>query len=174
MTLERKLTIAVAGLIALLTLNNALPYVNAKDDSCQTMFCGLDWREDDNNHFFMPQLTLSDHWASYEITDVSVTPWPTPDERRARVVAEWLADETRDKGTEATRAAIDHLCDDGRAVALSFRRLDGPPELDRREDACADDALRAWSRWIPVRLFDTDSRPFEAPHVGEQPAETSP
>lgn len=155
-----------AGLLA---CNDTLPYFGLRDDSCQTMFSGLDWGDDYNNHFFLPQRMRTDFWASWQTRAVRVEPWPT--ERRLRFVAEWLADDDREHGTEATRAAIDQLCRAGHSVALEARRAARPndphrgPEapFERFDDACVVPVLAAPHRWIPVRLFDTDSQPFEVP-----------
>lgn len=160
--LERRLLAIVLAIAALLAINDSLPYLGLRDDSCQTMFSGLELGEDWNNHLFVPQHALSDLWASYELREVRVVPWPS--ERGLRFAAEWLADEDRDHNTEATRSVVDLLCDAGHSVSLSVRRVDrrGEP-LARHEDACAAPEVGDPNRWIPVRLFETDSRAFEAP-----------
>lgn len=160
-TLERRLGAVVIAWALLLAGNDALPYLGLRDDSCQTMFCGLEWGERWNTHLFVPQHAVSDVWAYLEITDVEITPAPsTP---RLAAIAEWLTRADRDRNTEAVRVAIAQLCDAGHHVSLRARRTDGEHALEAHDDACSEPSLSAPHRWVPVRLYETDI-PHRPPH----------
>ena len=164
--LERRLGVAVACWALLIAANDSLPYLGLRDDSCQTMFCSMGWGQDWNSHFFVPQITLSDLWASWDTREVEIEPWPT--EQRLRYVAEWLADDAREKSTESTRVVVDQLCSAGHRVSFWARRSvhEGDPPAEpyvHYADACSVPMLSAPHRWIPVRLYDTDSRGFDLP-----------
>lgn len=152
--LERRLLFVVIALAALLSLNDLLPYVGLRDDSCQTMFSSLEWGEDWNNHYVMPQRAVSDVWMSIDVGDVRVE--PAPGERRLRFVAEWLEAPERQRNTEAVRVAIDQLCAAGHRVRVSVRPTYPRGEWARHEDACSVAELSAPHRWVPVRLYETD------------------
>jgi hypothetical protein len=159
--LERRLGAVVIGWGVLLAANDALPYVGLRDDSCQTMFCGLEWGERWNSHLFVPQWALSDLWAYLDVTDVEIT--PAPRGARHEAIARWLRLPERDRNTEAVRVAVAQLCEAGHEVSLSTRRTDGQHELVHHPDACAEPALSSPHRWIPVRLYETDI-PRRPPH----------
>ncbi len=152
--LHRRLVALAAGWALLLAVNNALPYLGLRDDSCQTMFCDMAWGAHWNTHYFVPQRMVSDLWASLEIRDVEVTPAPAGP--RLRAIHRWLVAPDRSRNTEAVRVALWQLCGAGHRVALTVRRLDLDGPLRREADACAVDALAAPHLWIPVRLYDTD------------------
>lgn len=153
--LERRLVAVVIALAALLALNDALPYVGLRDDSCQTMFSSLEWGEDWNNHFFVPQRAVSDAWAYLDLRDVAIEP-PAGD-RRSRFVAEWLEAQGREHNTEAVRVAVDQLCAMGHRVSFAARRSDRRDQrFTRHEDACGVPTLSAPHRWLPVRVYETD------------------
>lgn len=141
---------------SLLAINDSLPYVGLRDDSCQTMFSGLEWSERSNNHFFVPQHALSDVWSYVDVRDVRIE--PAPGERRLRFVAEWLERPDRRRNTEALRVAIDQLCAEGHRVGLevrpSHRALEEP--FVHHADACRVASLSAPHRWLPVRVYETD------------------
>ncbi len=153
--LERTLTAAIAVWAGMLAINNSLPYLGLRDDSCQTMFCDMAWGEDWNTHYFIPQHAVSDVWASLEIRDVVID--PPPETRRARALARWLTEPDRVRNTEAIRVAIWRLCGEGHSVSLDARRTDGEHALEHYDDACAHDALSAPHLWVPVRLYATDT-----------------
>lgn len=151
----------LTGWAALLVVNNSLPYVGLRDDSCQTMFCGLEWGEHWNSHLFMPQYALSDLWAYLDVTDVAIT--PTPTEPRLVAIARWLTRPERDRNTEALRVAVSQLCAAGHHVSLRTRRTDGEQPVIEHPDACRDASVSAPHAWIPVRLYETDI-PRRPPH----------
>ncbi len=159
--LERRLGVVVLAWAALLFVNNSLPYVGLRDDSCQTMFCGLEWGERWNSHLFVPQHALADLWAYVDVTEVEITPSPADPELVA--IGEWLTRPERDRNTEALRVAVRALCDGGHHVSLATRRTDGERPGIRHEDACADPAVSAPWSLIPVRLYETDI-PRRPPH----------
>lgn len=160
--LERRLRAAMITLGVALTLNNLLPYVGLRDDSCQTMFSSLAWWEHGNNHLFMPQRMLSDLWA-YRY-DVEATLQPPPEGYgRARDLERWLKQPNRALNTEALRVVLRQLCDRGHRVSLTWTDRRGPDRRPHRRsapDACADPSLSSPHGWIPVRLYETD---FEVP-----------
>lgn len=161
MRLERRLALVVAAWVGLVVSNDVLPYLGLRDDSCQTMFSGLEWGERWNNHLVFPQYALSDVWAYLDVEDVVVT--PAPETPRLRAIARWLARPDRDRNTEAVRVAVAQLCDAGHHVALSARRTDGEHPLATHADACAEPALSSPHRWVPIRLYETDI-PRRPPH----------
>ncbi|MDQ3033553.1 MAG: hypothetical protein M3Y87_14130 [Myxococcota bacterium] len=153
--LERRLIAVVVALATLLAINDALPYLGLRDDSCQTMFSSLEWGEDWNNHLFVPQRAASDVWAYLDLREVAIE--PPPGERRLRFVAEWLEAPGREHNTEAVRVAIDQLCAAGHRVSLGARRSDRRGRaFTHHQDACAVASLSSPHRWLPVRLYETD------------------
>ncbi len=159
--LERRLGAVVIGWALLLAANDALPYVGLRDDSCQTMFCGLEWGDTWNSHLFVPQHAVSDVWAYLDVTDVEITPAPT--DARMAVIGRWLSAPGRDRNTEAVRVAVSQLCARGHRVAMSTRRTDGEHPVIRHDDACAEPEIGSPHAWIPIRLFETDI-PHRPPH----------
>ncbi|MFK7989467.1 MAG: hypothetical protein AB8I08_25855 [Sandaracinaceae bacterium] len=157
----RALWVAVAVVSALQVSNNLLPYIGMRDDSCQTMFSGLDWHERHNNHLVMPQHMLTDWWVFYIDVDADVSPEPTG---RSREIVDWLRRDGLQHNAEAIRVGVRQLCDDGIAVHLWVRRVGGP--LEDIPDACADPRFSAPHWWIPVRLYDSHY-PYPFPPVGE-------
>ena len=155
--LDRRLALFVAGLCALLVVNDSLPYLGLRDDSCQTMFSGLDWTATENNHLFVPQHAVADLWAYF--TDVHATLEPAqPASAEVGYLAEWLDQPDRRLNTEALRASVRQICDAGHAVRLTYR----DPETGRLEtapNACEVERLSAPAWWIPVRLYETDLPP---------------
>lgn len=141
----------IALIATALIANDLLPYVGLRDDSCQTMFSGLEWEEESNNHYLAPQRSWSDLGRYY--TDVHATLDPPPEGYgRATDLHTWLNQPDRELNTEAVRVVVRQLCDRGHRVTLRYR--------DRRrdrytEDACADPALSRPHAQIPVRLFDS-------------------
>ncbi len=160
MTLERRLLAVIALVVCLLAVNDMLPYVGARDDSCQTMFSGLEWTSRTNNHFFIPQRALVDLWEYRDLRAQRVD--PAPPEGRLRVVADWLLAPDRRRSIEAIRVALDALCGGGHRVAFEAR-LDRGHEWRSHPDACRDPVLSRPHRWIPVRLFETDYPRGDAP-----------
>jgi hypothetical protein len=159
--LERRLGVVVIGWALLLAANDSLPYLGLRDDSCQTMFCGLEWGERWNSHFFLPQHAMSDVWAYLDVTDVEIA--PEPQDARLASVARWLRLPERDRNTEAVRVAVSQLCAGGHHVALSTRRTDGEHAVVRVSDACSEPSLSAPHSWVPIRLYETDI-PRRPPH----------
>jgi hypothetical protein len=153
--LDRWLLGAAIGWAGLLAINNSLPYLGLRDDSCQTMFCDMAWGRDWNTHYFIPQHAVSDVWASLEVTEVVIEPAPTS--RRSRALARWLTAPDRGRNTEAVRVAIWQLCGEGYRISLEARRTDGEHAFVHHADACAIEALAAPHLWVPVRLYATDN-----------------
>ncbi len=151
---RRRLIAYLVALCALQTAHNLLPYVGLRDDSCQTMFCGLEWGAHWNNHHFMPQRMVGDLWAYHTDVEATLAPAPPPGSRAAHL-ARWLNQEDRALNTEATRAVIHQLCAGGYRVRLRYRDAIGR-DLREAEDACREPALSEPAWWIPVRLFETD------------------
>lgn len=149
--LERRLGVYIAVVCALLGVNNTLPYFGLRDDSCQTMFSGLDWDEDWNNHLFMPQRPLGDRWRY--VHDVEAEVDPAPANERTAHLASWLVRPERRVNVDALRAVVWQLCDEGHRVRLEYR--DGR-RLERHTNACAHATLATPMWWMPVRLYDTD------------------
>jgi hypothetical protein len=149
--LEKRLGVFVAIVCTLLFANNLLPYVGLRDDSCQTMFSGLDWSDRWNNHVFMPQRALSDRWSWLEGVDVEVE--PAPRDPRSAHLARFLDRSDRRLNIDAVRAALSQLCADGHRVRLEHRR---GARVIRHANACDHDHLSRRARWIPVRLYETD------------------
>lgn len=154
MPLERRLWVVVVACAALLGVNDALPYVGLRDDSCQTMFSSLEWGEDWNNHVFVPQRAVSDLWAYLVVTEVAIT--PPPASGTEAVVAEWLTRPDRQRNTEAVRVAVRRLCDGGHRVAMTVHRADLDDPRVRHDDACAVEALSRPHALLPVRVYETD------------------
>jgi len=152
--LDRWLLSTVIVWASLLAINNSLPYLGLRDDSCQTMFCDMEWGRDWNTHYFIPQHAVSDVWASLDVSDVDIAPPPTS--RRDQALARWLTEPGRVRNTEAVRVGLWQLCGSGHRVALSVRRADGEHAFVHQEDACAVDALSAPHLWVPVRLYAPD------------------
>lgn len=150
--LERRLRAFIVALVAVVSLHDLLPYVGLRDDSCQTMFCGLEWRADVNNHWFMPQRALADSW-SY-LTEVEVDVSPAPGEHARRLVR-WLEQPERELNMEATRVVVAQLCGAGHRVAMRYRRV-GDPTARSTPDACREPSLSAPRSLVPVRLYETD------------------
>lgn len=151
-SLDRRLGAFVVTLSALLAANNLLPYVGLREDSCQAMFSGLSPKRTSNNHFFMPQRSLGDHWQY--LREVRVEVDPPPGTERTAYLAGWLGREDRRLNTDAVRAVVWQLCREGHEVRLSYR----DPISDRIErdgDAC-EGRFGSPSWWIPVRLYETD------------------
>jgi hypothetical protein len=152
--LERRLGAVVVAWALLLAANDALPYLGLRDDSCQTMFSGLEWGERETNHLFLPQHAVSDVWAYVEIRDLALT--PRPGDGRLVSIAAWLERPERALNTEALRVATRQLCDGGIAVSLATRRTDGRRGWIEHRDACADPSVSSPHARVPVRLYETD------------------
>jgi hypothetical protein len=150
--LERRLRFFVATVAMLLVANDLLPYVGARDDSCQTMFSGLEWSEEGNNHHFMPQWMVTDLWRYYDDVHVELDPAAT-DERAAHLLM-WLNQEGHRKNAEAIRVVVRQLCDRGHRVTMSYVDGQGAPKTDVA-DACDDPRLSDPHAAIPVRLYDS-------------------
>lgn len=152
--LDRRLLLFVAGLCALLAVNNTLPYFGLRDDSCQTMFSGLSWSATENNHLLVPQRAVSDLWDYVEDVHAEIEPAP-PASAEVGYLVEWLNQEDRRLNTEALRASVRQICDAGHAVRLTYR----DPATERLEtaaNACEVDRLSSPAWWVPVRLYETD------------------
>jgi hypothetical protein len=138
----------VAGFVVLvgglLTLNNLLPYVGMRDDSCQTMFSGLNWTARSNNHAFMPQRAIGDRWVYLVGVEASID--PVPSNARDRHLARWLDRPDRRLNIDAVRAVVRQLCEE-HEVEITYR--------GRARDACADPYFSRQT-WAPVRLYETD------------------
>jgi hypothetical protein len=150
--LGRALAITIAVWASLLALNDSLPYLGLRDDSCQTMFSGLEWSERGNNHAFVPQHAVSDVWAYVETSELEISPPPSA---RLAQIADWLERPGRVRNTEALRVAIRQLCDGGVRVSLTTQRIDGGEPV-RHADACSDPSVSSPHAWVPVRLYETD------------------
>jgi hypothetical protein len=146
--------VTLAAWITLLAVNDALPYLGLRDDSCQTMFSSLEWTARSNNHLFVPQYALSDQWLYLDVRDVEIQPLPT--ERFARYAAEWLTAPARLRNAEAIRVAAFRLCTAGHQVSFSVRAEHDPGPPRSIADACADPTYSRPRAWIPVRLYETD------------------
>jgi len=151
-SLDRRLAAFVVVLSALLAANNLLPYVGLREDSCQAMFSGLAPERASNNHLFMPQRSVGDHWQY--LREVRVEVDPPPGTERTAYLAAWLAREDRIVNADAVRAVVWQLCREGHAVRLSYRDpISGRAARDG--DAC-EGRFGSPSWWIPVRLYETD------------------
>lgn len=144
--LDVRLGVFVGIVCALLALNNLLPYAGLRDDSCQTMFSGLEWGARKNNHAFMPQRALADRWTY--LSGVRADVDPPPSDARTRRLARWLDRPERRLNVDAVRAVVWQLCGAGHRVRLSH---DG-----RSYDACEHPRFARPALWIPVRLYETD------------------
>ena len=153
--LRRRLKIALGVFGVLLVTNNTLPYLGLRDDSCQTMFSALTWGEDGNNHVFMPQLMLSDLWDYYVDVEATIDPEP-PDYGRDKTLFMWLNRDERALNTEAVRVVVDQLCRRGYRVSLSYAKK-GIEDRFVYEDACEVPHLSEPIRWLPVRVYESDS-----------------
>ncbi len=141
----------IALVATLLIANDLLPYVGLRDDSCQTMFSGLEWQETTNNHYLAPQRRWSDIGRYY--TDVAATLDPPPEGHgRAADLAAWLNQPDRELNTEAVRAVIRQLCDRGHRVELRYRDRG---RARHAADACEEPTLSRPHAFIPVRLYDS-------------------
>jgi hypothetical protein len=151
--LARRSTVFAVTVCALLAVNDSLPYLGVRDDSCQTMFSGLSWSADENNHLFIPQRAVSDLWVYWTDVRARLDP-PVPEHGRAADLARWLSQEDRAYNDEALRVVVDQLCDLGHRVSLERRREESEG-AERIDDACTSGSLAPrW--WIPVRLYETD------------------
>lgn len=139
------------ALCSLLCANNLLIYFGGRDDSCQAMFSGLHWDAHGNNHVFVPETYLFDHWE--ELSAVRAEVAPAPGEERTRRLVAWLNRPARRLSIDAVRAVTFQLCRDGHRVRLTYRDHRGEHVV---RDACGDARLSSPSWWIPVRLYDTD------------------
>jgi hypothetical protein len=148
----RRRAIAFGALLCLaLTVNNLLPYLGVRDDSCQTMFSGLDWAAESNNHLFVPQHAVSDLWRYWYDVRVELDP-PAPEHGRVADLRGFLDQPTRRLNDEAVRVVVRQICERGHVVRLT-RRAARDAEVEVIEDACADPRLAPrW--WIPVRLYE--------------------
>ena len=152
--MRRRLVIFVVVLCTLQVINNLLPYIGLRDDSCQTMFCGLEWASRSNNHFFVPQHMVGDLWAYHTEVHAELTP-PPEGPGRVQYLNDWLNQENRALNTEATRAVIAQLCARGHAVRMEY--VEAVSHRAREvENACDEPALSAPMWWMPVRLYETD------------------
>lgn len=164
-------------------LHNALPYVQLRDDSCQTMFSQLDQGANWNNHVFMPQTAFGDLYRYVELREVTVT----EDARHERdwLLIEWLRAPSHAFNMEALRVANAQLCE-AHGVSFSYRTLDVPRShamigatlrarnevrthlraetpFEHLEDACSDARWSSPHTLIPVRLYETDFPLAELP-----------
>lgn len=159
---RRRLIAYLVVLCGLQILNNLLPYLGLRDDSCQTMFCGMEWGAHWNNHLFMPQRMVGDLWAYHTEVEATLEPEP-PRYGRDAHLDDWLNQPERRLNTEATRAVIDQLCARGYRVRMRWRDASSHERREAR-DACELPALSEPRWWIPVRLYETDLPPErEAP-----------
>lgn len=138
----------------LLVANNLLPYVGLRDDSCQTMFSGLEWYPAENNHYLMPQVMVSDIWRFYAEVHAELGP-PAPEFGRAADLLAWLNRPGREKNAEAVRAVVRQLCDRGHRVAVSYRLARGD-EASTAANACDVPMLSDPHDAVPVRLYASD------------------
>jgi len=149
--IRRRLGVVVVLLALVQVANNLLPYVGGRDDSCQTMFSGLDIGPEHNNHRLMPHRLMGDLWVYYLDLEVGIEPAPTG---RAADLAAWLRMPEVQHNAEAVRVAVRQLCDAGHRVQIRARtRYDETPLV--RADACADPRFSAPHSFIPVRLYDS-------------------
>ncbi|MBZ0121802.1 MAG: hypothetical protein K8H88_32715 [Sandaracinaceae bacterium] len=150
---ELALAIFIAGLASLQMAHNALPYLGMRDDSCQTMFSGLEWTDRGNNHLLFPQRSIGT-WRT--LADVHVELDRAPASARADYLARWLDRSDRAFNEEAVRAVVAQLCDEGHRVRMRWRTSPAG-EIHETQDACEVPALAEPHRWIPVRLYETDT-----------------
>jgi len=160
------------GIWALLwALNDALPYVGGRDDSCQTMFSSLEWGlaadgSSWNNHLVVPQLMLFDAWQNVELRDVVIE--GEPRDARERALTRWLTRPGRDRNVDAIRVVLAQLCRTHR-VTLAYRtepvtptgawgpRERPPPEpFGPSHEACRAPWISEPRGGAPVRLYETD------------------
>lgn len=155
--MERRLDVRLGGLVLalclLLALNNLLPYVGGRDDSCQTMFSGLHWSEHENNHLFLPQRPLFDSWEYVRSVRAELAP-EAPRDARVAYLAEWLNRPERQINVDALRAVLSQICGAGHRVRLAY--VDARGARREHEDACREGSVSSPSWWIPVRLYETD------------------
>jgi len=168
---ERAARWAIALWALLWIVNDSLPYVGGRDDSCQTMFSSLEWGVGSdgsgwNNHLVVPQHMLFDAWANVELRDVVVA--GEPRDARERALVRWLTRAGRDRNVDAIRVVLSQLCRT-HAVSLAYRTEPVtpsgdwgprepvvPPPFGPVHDACADPWVSAPRSWLPVRLYETD------------------
>jgi hypothetical protein len=173
---NRYALIAGALWAAFWSLHNALPYLQMRDDSCQTMFSSLDQGADWNNHVFMPQHAVGDLFRYVELRDVTVT--DDARDARDRMLTDWLSVPSHAFNMEALRVTNANLCEAHR-VSFRYRTLDVPrahaligATLEARdevrtrlraatpfvavEDACSEPRWSSPHWLIPVRLYETD------------------
>lgn len=160
--LLRRLRAFAMALGVLLSINNTLPYLGLRDDSCQTMFSGLEWGENTNNHWFMPQYAVSDQWAYRCQVEVELHGDGNSSARVEQAMA-WLRQPHRTYNNEALRVVVGGLCEQGYRVRMSYR--DAPmSERQSVDDACEVAQLSRSAPWLPVRLYETDYElPPDAP-----------
>lgn len=150
--LDARLGVFVVGLCLLLGANNLLPYAGGRDDSCQTMFSGLDWNGRWNNHAFLPQRPLFDSWQYLVEVRADLEP-EAPHDARVADLARWLDRPDRRLNLDAVRAVVFQICRAGHRVRISYRDARGEHQV---QNACEDAHLRSPSWWIPVRLYETE------------------
>jgi len=159
------------GWAVLWAVNDALPYVGLRDDSCQTMFSSLEWGVGPdgrswNNHLVVPQHMVSSLWSYLEVREVRIT--GEARDARERALVRWLSREGYALHVEAVRVVVSQLCEH-HTISLEVRTRvavpsggwgpAGPLEqapFERIEDACAEPDLSEPHVLIPVRLFETD------------------
>lgn len=151
--LGRRLGLFIAAVCVAQTANNALPYFGLRDDSCQTMFSGLDTSARGNNHLVFGQHSVGDLWRYYGDVDAELTPPPT--DPRSVYLASWLARPGRRLNAEAVRVALGQICAAGHRVHLRGRLVPEGTAFDA-PNACRVPRFSSPHRWIPVRLYDTD------------------
>lgn len=168
---ERTARVAIALWASLWAINDLLPFVGGRDDSCQTMFSSLEWGEADedgrawNNHLFMPQRMLLDGWVLLEVEDVRIGGGRL--DARGRALARWLRRPARARSLESVRVSVAQLCEANHTVALRYRRhwprpsgrwgeAHAPDPFLVVPDACAEPFLSSPAWWVPVRRYETD------------------
>ncbi len=160
---------AIALWALLWIVNDALPYLGGRDDSCQTMFSSLEWGVGAdgvawNDHLVIGQRMLFDRWVVLEVEGVHVDGEAV--DARDRALVGWITREGRARSLDAVRVVLDQLCA-RHAVSLRYRRHWPRPSgawgaahpedaFTTLPDACADPYVSQPIDWIPVRLYETD------------------
>jgi hypothetical protein len=160
---------AIALWALLWIVNDALPFVGGRDDSCQTMFSALEWGVGGdgrawNNHLVVGQHMLFDRWVVLELDAVRVEGEAV--DARDRALSGWITREGRARSLDAVRVVVDQLCE-RHTVSLRYRRHWPRPtgawgaahpddSFVEVADACADPFVSQPIGWIPVRLYETD------------------
>ena len=147
-----KLRLLAVTFCLFLAANDLSIYFGVHSESVQAMFSGMLGMGTHNNHFFMPQLNVTNLGDYYFVSSVQIEGLNANTEELQAIQRGLLARQGKKTMVynQVIRSITRRLCEGGGSVRLELRSVDGKEV--HLAHACGDADFGSENRWIPIRL----------------------